>query len=170
MDGHALGSGAGMTVVRHIEHPGATATALPKGFNVLTEAPKFFQKRESCLGSVWDQFRDPLTFHTQNSALSTAQSSTTVRKVRLFQSLPSPHYQSYPSKVQIHQTIFQTISRHVFLFYLMALPGTKRIWKPRCLNLPWPTACPRESSREHPCWEVTSLAGGAEISHEGFVL
>lgn len=126
MDGHALGSGAGMTVVRHIEHPGATATALPKGFNVLTEAPKFFQKRESCLGSVWDQFRDPLTFHTQNSALSTAQSSTTVRKVGLFQSLPSPHYQSYPSKVQIHQTISQTISRHVCFSFLLNGPSRNK--------------------------------------------
>lgn len=46
MDGHTLGSGAGMTVVRHIEHPGATATALPQRFNVLTEAHEFFQKLE----------------------------------------------------------------------------------------------------------------------------
>lgn len=30
----------------------------------------------------------------------------------------------------------------------MTLPGTKSIWKPQCLNLPWPTACPRARSRE----------------------
>lgn len=73
-----------MMVVGHVEHPGATAMALPRRFNVLTEAHEFFQKLESCLESVWDQFRDPLTFRTQNSALSTAQSSTTLKKVGLF--------------------------------------------------------------------------------------
>lgn len=32
---------------------------------VLMDASGFFQKLQSCLESIWDKLRDPLTFHTR---------------------------------------------------------------------------------------------------------